>query len=113
MALILVQVGPGPARAQADAIPPAPPQVQELLRLLEDPDTRAWIDRQARPAPSSAGETAQQPQDMNSELMATRVEALRTHLASLAAAVPRLPQEARQAADRLSQELQNRSALDV
>ncbi|MBA1155281.1 mechanosensitive ion channel domain-containing protein [Microvirga mediterraneensis] len=112
MVLILVQAGLGPARAQADAAPPAPPQVQELLRLLEDPATRAWIDRQARPVPSPAAET-QQPQDMNSELMARRVEALRAHLASLAAEVPRLPQETRQAADLLSRELQSRSFVDV
>ncbi|MGO4526349.1 mechanosensitive ion channel family protein [Microvirga sp. 2MCAF35] len=113
MVLILVHAGLGPARAQTDAAPPAPPQVQELMRLLEDPATRAWIDRQARPVPPSTTETTQQPQDMNSELMATRVEALRTHLASLAAAVPRLPQETRQAADLLSQELQSRSAAGV
>jgi len=50
---------------------------------------------------------------MNSELLARRVEAMRTHLASLAAAVPRLPHEVRRAADLLAQELQSRSALDV
>jgi len=115
VALILIQTGLGPALAQADAAPPAPPapaQVQELLRLLEDPATRAWIDQQARQAPPGA-DAPQQPQDMDSELMARRVEALRAHLASLAAAVPRLPQEARQAADLLSRELQSRSAVDV
>ncbi|WP_262029633.1 mechanosensitive ion channel family protein [Microvirga sp. Mcv34] len=113
MVLILVHVGAGSAWAQAEPAPPAPPQVQELLRLLEDPATRAWIDRQARSPVPPAAETPQQPQDMNSELMARRVEALRTHLASLAAAVPRLPHEARHAADLLSQELQSRSAVDV
>src|SRR5215211_9211175 len=41
------------------------------------------------------------------------VEAMRTHLASLAAALPRLPQELRRAADLLAQELQSRSAFDV
>ncbi|MBB3018773.1 small-conductance mechanosensitive channel [Microvirga lupini] len=50
---------------------------------------------------------------MNSEILAMRVEALRTHLASLVAAVPRLPQEVRHAGDLLSQELQSRSLLEV
>lgn len=121
MVLILVQTGTGPARAQADAVAPAPPQVQELLRLLEDPATRAWIDQQRRSAASSDGAMAQrpqeqsqeQPQDMNSELLARRVEVMRIHLAVLAAALPRLPQEVKRAADLLSQEFRSRSPFDV
>jgi small-conductance mechanosensitive channel len=111
--LILVQTGAGPAQAQADAVSPAPPQVQELLRLLEDPATRTWIDQRSRPAASSGEAMPQQPQDMNSELLARRVEAMQAHLASLAAAVPRLSQEGKRAADLLSQELQSRPALNI
>ncbi|MBM6580806.1 mechanosensitive ion channel family protein [Microvirga sp. BT689] len=111
MFLIIVQAGAGPARAQAAPANP-PPQVQELLRLMDDPATRAWIDQQKPPAiPSDT--TSPQPQAMNSELLATRVEAMRAHLAALAAAVPRLPQEVKRAAGLLSQELQSRSIFDV
>ncbi len=113
--MFLVQVGAGPACAQSAPTPAAPLQVQELLKLLDDPATRTWIDQQkqaaAREAPPE--QTPQQPQDMNSEMLASRVEAMRAHLASLAAAVPRLPDEIRRGADLLSQELQSRSFLDV
>ncbi len=114
--LILVQVGTGPAWAQTASAPAAPPQVQELLKLLDDPATRTWIDQQRQmtaPREAPSQQTPQQPQDMNSEMLATRVEALRTHLASLAAAVPRLPQEAERAGSLLSQEIQSRPAFDV
>jgi small-conductance mechanosensitive channel len=50
---------------------------------------------------------------MNSEMLASRVEALRTHLASLAAAAPRLPHEITRAAHLLAQELQSRSGFNV
>ncbi|WP_312895191.1 mechanosensitive ion channel family protein [Microvirga sp.] len=112
--LCLALVGIGPACAQT-ASPPAapPPQVQELLRLLDDPATRTWIDQQKPPAASPGDDTPQQPPAMNSEMLAVRVEALRAHLGSLAAALPRLPQEFRRASGLLSQELQSRSLLDV
>jgi moderate conductance mechanosensitive channel len=58
-------------------------------------------------------QTPQQPQDMNSEMLASRIEATRTHLAALAAAGPRLPHEAGRAADLLSRDLQGRSTFDV
>jgi hypothetical protein len=100
----------GPAWAQADPTAAAPQQVQELLRLLDDPATRAWIDQQKRAA-SPVGTTPRQPTEMDSAVLATRVEALRIHLDSLAAAVPRFPEEAKQAAALMSQELRGRSAF--
>jgi small-conductance mechanosensitive channel len=114
--MVLIAVLAGPAPAQTTSAPAAPPpQVQEFLKLLEDPATRTWIDQQRRSAASSGTlqQTPQQPQGMNSELLARRVEAMRTHLASLMGAVPHLPDEVRRAADLLSQELQSRSAFDV
>jgi small-conductance mechanosensitive channel len=89
---------------------PPPPQVQELLRLLDDPAVRAWIDQQHR-APPSPG--AVEPQETASERFATRIAATREHLASLVAAVPRLPHEVRHAFDLLSRELQDRGPLAI
>src|SRR3712207_7894339 len=43
------------------------------------------------------------------DLLATRVDAMRTHLAALGAALPRLPHELWQATGQLSQELRSRS----
>jgi small-conductance mechanosensitive channel len=111
---VVVQVGASPACAQAASAPAAPPhQVQELLKLLDDPATRTWIDQQRQPAATPSEPTSPEPQGMGSEMLVTRVEALQTHLSSLAAAVPRLPQEVKRAADLLSQELRSRSLLDV
>lgn len=111
--ILLVGAGGGLAYAQTAPAPAAPPpQVQELLKLLEDPATRTWISQQKQ-VTAPPQQTSEQPQGMNSELLASTVEAMRTHLASLAAAVPRLPHEARRAADLLSQELQSRSGFDV
>ncbi len=112
--LILVQAGANPACAQAPSTPAAPPpQVQELLKLLDDPATRTWIDQQRRSKASPSEATPQEPQAINSEMLETRVEMMRAHLASLVAAIPRLPHEFQRAADLLSQELQSRSAFGV
>src|SRR5688500_16699328 len=115
--LIAVQAGGGLAYAQTAPAPAAPPpQVQELLKLLEDPATRTWIAQQKQataPGEAPPQQTPQQPRDTNSEMLASRGEALRTHLASLVAAVPRLPHEVTRAANLLAQELQSRSGFDV
>ena len=64
MALTLVvQVGASPACAQAASVPAAPPpQVQELLKLLDDPATRTWIDQQRQPAARHSSNTATEGQ---------------------------------------------------
>jgi len=112
--LFAIQVGAGPACAQPASVPIAPPsQVQELLKLLDDPATRTWIDQQRQSAKPASEATPSETQNMGSEMLERRVEALRTHLASLVAAVPRLPQEVGRAANLLSQELQSRSLFGV
>jgi moderate conductance mechanosensitive channel len=111
--LIFVQASASPAFSQtasAQAVPP--PQVQELLKPMDDPATRTWMDQQRRPA-AFPNEATPQEQGMNSEMLAMRVNAMRAHLAALAAAVPRPPDETRRAAGLLSQELESRSVLDV
>jgi small-conductance mechanosensitive channel len=108
--LISVQVSAGPAFAQAASAPAAPPpQVSELLRLLEDPAVRGWIDQ--RPPAPATGEVA--PQQPTSEKLAMRVAATRDHVVALVTAVPGLPEEAGRAADLLARELQSRPVVDV
>jgi len=112
--LFLVLAGIAPAGAQTAPAPTTPPpQVQELLQLLDDPAIRTWIAQQKQGEASTEEGALQEPNSMNSEMVAMRVERLRTHLTALAAAIPRLPDEARQAAGLLSQELQSQSFLDV
>jgi len=113
MLVLSVQVGAGLAYAQATSPPVAPPpQVQELLKILDDPATRVWIDQQRRAA-TGASVAAPQAEAMNSEMLAGRIEAMRTRLAAITAAVPGFPEELRRAVGLLSQELQSRSVFDV
>jgi len=110
--MVLIQLGANPARAQLSS-PAPPPQVQDLLKLLDDPATRSWIDQQRQTAASPQEPASVQPHGTGSDILATRVDALRAHLAALAAAVPRLPEEALRAGNLLSQELQRRSFQGV
>jgi moderate conductance mechanosensitive channel len=108
----------GAASADAQTTPtqnPPPPQVQQLLNLLQDPAVRGWIDQQQQPSPTPAlaGPPPTTSEMTASEMMAARTANLREHLASLASAAPRLPGEFRSAADRLLAELRGRRLVGV
>jgi len=109
--LALILIGYSPAYAQT--APPQqaqPPQVQQLFELLQDPVVRNWIDKHQReplPQPDAA------PAQAASEMMTGRITLLKEHLASLAAALPWLPDEFRAAAHRLHDELQGRRPVTL
>jgi moderate conductance mechanosensitive channel len=120
----LVFAGISDARAQASqAQSPPPPQVQQLLKLLQDPAVRGWIDGQQQPTPTATAapspataapsRTTAAPSPTTSEMMAARTANVREHLAALAAAAPQVPGEFRSAADRLLAELQGRRLVGV
>jgi moderate conductance mechanosensitive channel len=71
---------------------------------------QAWLDERQEPAsdPAAAAEPS-----TTSGMMTQRIAGLREHLAALAAAMPRLPDEFRQARLRLVAELQGRRGLAV
>ncbi|MET0528837.1 MAG: mechanosensitive ion channel family protein [Microvirga sp.] len=99
-----------PAHAQSE--PPAnppPAQVQQLLQLMQDPVVRTWMEEQQKVAPAPAPGTP----GMASGMMTQRITGLQAHLAALAAAVPRLPDEFRNASLRLLAELQGRRLVSV
>lgn len=98
------------AKAQPAPSPGPPPQVQQLLQLLQDPAVRSWIDEQQKP-PVTVTVPAVEP--TASEIMMQRITGLRQRLAALAAAVPRLPDEFRMASGRLLEELQGRRPFAV
>src|SRR5918994_2804748 len=111
--LFFVFMGAPSADAQAPATQnPPPPQVQQLLNLMQDPAVRSWIDQQQPASPALAGAPATSEMTA-SEMLATRTASMREHLASLAAAAPRLPSEFRNAADRLLTELRGRRLAGV
>jgi small-conductance mechanosensitive channel len=114
--LFFILAGSPSAKAQAPATQsPPPPQVQQLLNLLQDPAVRGWIDQQQQPAPTPAlaGPPTTASEMTGSEMMAARTASMREHLATLAAAAPRLPGEFRSAADRLLAELRGRRLVGV
>src|SRR5215211_4882629 len=92
-----ILMGSSTAHAQAASPGPPPPQVQQLLHLLEDPAVRRWVDQEHQPAiPVNTA-----PQSTASEMMAARTAGLREHLAAVGAAAPRLPGEFRNAVNQL------------
>jgi hypothetical protein len=109
--LVFVLAISWPARAQpTPSASPSPPQVQQLLQLMQDPVVRAWMDEQQRP---TAGPTMAAAPPTMSAMMTQRITGFREHLASLAAAMPHLPGEFRVATYRLLGELQGRSVFAV
>jgi moderate conductance mechanosensitive channel len=71
--LTVIQIGTPQVHAQSASAPAVlPPQVQELLKLIDDPATRTWMDQQRRPADSPSETTPQGPQGINSEMLDTR-----------------------------------------
>ena len=99
----------GVALAQEKPATP-PPQVDELVRLLDDPAVRAWLDS-VRGQPPGASEAAA-PASVESEAsmsLALQLSRMRAHLQGVAAAVPGLPAEIAQAWAVLKQDLAGRS----
>src|SRR5262245_10160049 len=69
-----------PATAQSTDSDAVPPNVRELLRLLEDPAVKAWLQTQgvATPAPASAPADAESGSP--SGYLAGRIAAFHQHL---------------------------------
>jgi small-conductance mechanosensitive channel len=89
-ALMALGLLAAPVMAQAD--PAAPPQkVQDLLKLMGDPEVQKWVDAQRAvpPAPSSGPARAAD----DGMLFATALARIHRHFTELAAAIPRLPTE--------------------
>jgi len=87
----------GTASAQ-ESPPGAPsPKVEELLKLLNDPEVRAWLDK----APAAAGAPETPAPETQ---LAMWDDAIRTHFVDLGAAMRRLPAELGDAMRRLAGE---------
>ena len=66
---------------------PPPEKVQELIKLLDDRDVRAWLATKS-PSPSESAEAAEDAQISGWE------HAMRNHLIAMRKAVPRIPVDA-------------------
>jgi small-conductance mechanosensitive channel len=92
--LAAILLGAGPFAAAAQAPDRVPPKAAELLRLLDDPEVRQWLERQraVKTEPSGAPLAAAGDPTV-SALLDARAAIIHEHLTSLAAALPTLPQE--------------------
>ncbi len=116
VALAALMAAVRPAPAQPAPAEPTPAKVKELLDLLADPGVRDWLAKQqhARPAPAPAAPptttptTAAQPPSLGA-----RMASVREHLATLAAAVPTVPEELARAGNILGLELEEHGLFRV
>lgn len=123
-ALILAGLFAGAPAATAQDAPPATaaatqPAVQQFLDPLADPAVRDWLAQQqaiAGRTTSTPGPTAADPSGAAaspSRDLTMRLEAIRRHVAALAAALPALPGEFRRAGAPLYLDLQERGLLEL
>lgn len=118
LAVILAVLAFGPASASAQETPAEtaasapPPEARELLRLLDDPGVRRWLDRQRDPAPPALP-ASDAPEPAASDELAERIASARAHLETVLAAVPRLPDEIEEASALLLGEMTERGLLEV
>jgi moderate conductance mechanosensitive channel len=85
-----------PAKTKTETAPPS--EIQALLNLLADPKVQAWLTEQGKAeadAPATRKPVLQSPEDM----MATRVDAVRSHLSGMVAVLPQMPAQFAHAAD--------------
>ncbi|GEO17583.1 hypothetical protein [Microvirga aerophila] len=106
-AALLAVLGSLSSASAQDTPPPA--QVQELVKLLDDPAVRSWLEqaRNGQGAPAASGRVA------DSAKMASRLSGVREHLRVVATALPRFPAEMRQASGLLLQELKDRGLFAI
>jgi small-conductance mechanosensitive channel len=102
----------GAAAAQSAAAEP-PPQVRELLQLLDGPVVRQWLEQQRTRDGMPVQLSTREGETTTLALLAGRVVAIREHLASLVAALPTLPDELRRVGGILGQELKEHGAAGV
>lgn len=106
---VLATWGISGARAQGQGESP-PPQAKELLRLLDEPSVRRWIQQSGEASPAALPTEIATPEPPLSSRLATRLTSVRNHIGSIAAAVPQLPTQLARAAGLLKNELATTSA---
>ena len=87
---------------KAQTAPANPPQkVEDLLKLLSDPEVQKWLE--AQKTGTKPAITTQPGNDITFDVA---FERMRSHLAALAQAIPRLPSEIARVAGQIRGELQ-------
>src|SRR5215813_10314222 len=79
-----------------------PKQIQELMTLLADPKVRNWLEEQSKAEAASERAAAEEPV---SQVLDSRLAAIREHIVALARAVPDLPNQYWQGHHRVTADL--------
>lgn len=113
LACVVLLLGPTlSSRVVAATAEPLPARVEELLRLLSDPEVQRWLEAQRRGEAAPAATV-----DAVEESIEARVEGalagLRARLEGIARAVPMLPAELARIPALLTDELQERGPLSI
>jgi len=91
------------SQAQSAATPPPPPaKVEQLLKLLDDPEVKAWI------ATKSAPPVAETPMGASASDFMLWSNAIRAHLRDLGQAIPAIPAEFAGASSTIMTEIKGR-----
>jgi moderate conductance mechanosensitive channel len=102
-----------PSWAQPAAPADAPPQVQELVKLLGDPAVRTWLEQQHGAAAPPAAPREPEATSGLGHLFGGRVAAIRDHFGQLVIAFPELPGEFARARDKMRVEFEERGLIGV
>jgi small-conductance mechanosensitive channel len=117
LAALIVAAGWVAAANAQEAGQPPPPQtsseVRLFLDLLDDPEVRAWIEEQRQGAPPAAQGKASSDPMMSPHMVSSRIDRVRQNLASLSAAVPRVPEELGRVRALLMLELQDTGLIRI
>jgi small-conductance mechanosensitive channel len=98
-----------PSSAQDPPVGKGQPQkIEDLLKLLGDPEVQKWLEAQKATAPAPAKPAATEPTSDFS--FAKSVIRIREHFSALIAAIPILPAEGARAVAAVGQELDGRGA---
>ena len=92
--------------AQPSATAPPPEKVQELIKLLDDPDIRAWLATKSPPPSESAGAA------VDAQISGWE-HAMRNHLIAMRKAFPRIPADAADAVAVVKTDINNRGFATI
>ena len=101
----------GAASAPAQANPPPPDKIDQLLGLLSDPDIKAWLAAQEQappPATDGSGQGTMAPATIS-----TLLDVIRLHIQEMVDAVPTLPAQADRALTILELEFEEEGIIGI
>jgi len=85
-----------------------PAEIQALLNLLADPKVQDWLKQQHATTEVAPPATTKSEEDAPAEMMSSRLEAVRGHLADMTDALPGMPAEFAYAADKFQERMEGK-----